>query len=99
VEWGPGIFGAEAAARHYFGVSAGDLTMNQAAALAGTLPHPLTSNPAQNPGQMRWRQDLILDRLFPEREPPPALPLPDTGRVDTTASDGRMSPRPDPPTP
>jgi monofunctional biosynthetic peptidoglycan transglycosylase len=80
VEWGPGIFGAEAAAQQYFGVSAGELTMNQAAAMAGTLPHPLTSNPARNPGQMRWRQDLILDRLFPEREPPPELPQPDTAR-------------------
>jgi monofunctional glycosyltransferase len=42
---GPGIFGAEAAARHYFGRSAADLTADQAAALAATLPHPLTSNP------------------------------------------------------
>ncbi|UCC25875.1 MAG: transglycosylase domain-containing protein [Gemmatimonadales bacterium] len=83
VEWGPGIFGAEAAAQRYFGTSARELTIAQAAALAGTLPHPLTSNPAHNPGQMRWRQEMILDRLVPGREPPPEVPQPDTARVDS----------------
>lgn len=36
-EWGPGVFGAEAAARTYFGKAAGALTLAEAAALAGTL--------------------------------------------------------------
>lgn len=63
VEWGPGIFGAEAAAQHYFGRSAADLNADQAAALAATLPHPLTSNPKQRPGRMQWRKDLILRRM------------------------------------
>jgi monofunctional biosynthetic peptidoglycan transglycosylase len=62
-EWGPGIFGAEAAAQVYFGRSASTLTLEEAAALAGTLPHPLTSNPLRAPAQMRWRQNLILDRI------------------------------------
>lgn len=87
VEWGPGIFGAEVAARHYFGTSARTLTLYQAAALAGTLPHPLTSNPARDPGRMRWRQQLILDRLLPDPEPPPPLPTPDPGRVDSMTAD------------
>ncbi|MEQ1855517.1 MAG: biosynthetic peptidoglycan transglycosylase, partial [Longimicrobiales bacterium] len=72
VEWGPGIFGAEAAARTYFGKPASALTLWEAAALAGTLPHPLTSNPSLNPRQMSWRQGLILDRLDPSRGLPPA---------------------------
>jgi monofunctional biosynthetic peptidoglycan transglycosylase len=77
-EWGPGVFGAEAAARTYFGRSASSLTLPEAAALAGTLPHPLTSNPSHNPGRMRWRQNLILDRLDPSRGlPPPPGPLPE----------------------
>jgi monofunctional biosynthetic peptidoglycan transglycosylase len=77
-EWGPGMFGAEAAARTYFGKSASALSLSEAAALAGTLPHPLTSNPATNPGRMRWRQNLILDRLDPSRGLPPTPgPLPD----------------------
>lgn len=45
VEFGPGIFGAEAAARHYFGVSAAALTTHQAALLAATLPNPANRNP------------------------------------------------------
>ena len=46
VELGPGTFGAEAAARHYFGVSADRLTRHQAASLAAILPAPLRRHPA-----------------------------------------------------
>ena len=63
VELGPGIFGVEAAAQEYFGTSARDLSRYQAASLAGTLPHPLTSNPAHRPSRMAWRRDRILDRM------------------------------------
>jgi monofunctional glycosyltransferase len=78
VEWGPGIFGAEAAARHYFGHSAATLSLDEAATLAATLPHPLTSNPAYRPSRMLWRKDLILARLDPRSGLPDApLPLPE----------------------
>ena len=40
VEWGEGVFGAEAAARHYFGASAAGLSPEQAARLAAMLPRP-----------------------------------------------------------
>ena len=40
VEWGEGVFGAEAAARYYFGVSAAQLSSEQAARLAAFLPNP-----------------------------------------------------------
>jgi monofunctional biosynthetic peptidoglycan transglycosylase len=40
IEWGNGVFGAEAAARHYFGVSASQLSAGQAAQLAVMLPNP-----------------------------------------------------------
>jgi len=40
VEWGDGIFGAEAAARHYYGMSAGQIGPEQAARLAAFLPNP-----------------------------------------------------------
>jgi monofunctional biosynthetic peptidoglycan transglycosylase len=77
-EWGPGIFGVEAAAQTYFGRSAADLGLVEAAALAATLPQPLTSNPAHNPARMRWRQNLILDRIDPARGLPPVPgPLPE----------------------
>lgn len=65
-EWGPGVFGAEAAAQHYFNRSAESLTREQAAALAATLPHPLTSNPKTRPGRMAWRKQLILTRMTGE---------------------------------
>jgi monofunctional biosynthetic peptidoglycan transglycosylase len=72
VEWGPGLFGAEAAARAYFGVSASDLDPAQAAMLAATLPQPLTANPARNPERLRWRAGLILRRMGVATAPPEA---------------------------
>lgn len=45
VEWGEGIFGIEAASRHYFGVSAKQLTKEQASLLAAILPNPRKWNP------------------------------------------------------
>ncbi len=49
-EWGPGVFGAEAASRHHFGKSAVRLTPREAALLAVALPNPL-ERVAGNPGQ------------------------------------------------
>ena len=49
VEWGPGIFGAEAAARHYFNRDAKSLTPGQSALLAAALPNPSARDPA-HPG-------------------------------------------------
>ena len=45
VEFGPGIYGAEAAARHYFGKSVRSLTERQAAELAASLPRPKSWHP------------------------------------------------------
>jgi monofunctional glycosyltransferase len=53
-EWGPNIYGAEAAAQHYFGRPAKELSARQAALLAATLPSPATRNPARpGPGMER----------------------------------------------
>ncbi len=46
-EWGPGIYGIEAAARHHFGVSAKNLSRRQATLLAVALPNPAIRNPAK----------------------------------------------------
>jgi len=82
-EWGPGIWGADAASRQYFGVPASQLTETQAAELAATLPHPLTSNPAFAPARMLARRDLILARYHgvpvyipPEEEPDSLFAIP-----------------------
>lgn len=45
IEFGPGLYGAEAAAQHYFKVSAADLSPAQAAQLASVLPSPLNWRP------------------------------------------------------
>jgi membrane peptidoglycan carboxypeptidase len=62
-EFGPNIWGAEAASQFYFDRAASRLTPAQAASLAGSLPFPLSSNPAYRTGRMRWRRDLILRRM------------------------------------
>jgi monofunctional biosynthetic peptidoglycan transglycosylase len=62
-EWGNGIYGAEAAARHYFGKSARYLTKEEAAWLAAILPRPRfydRNRGAENP---HVRADIISDRL------------------------------------
>jgi len=59
-EWGDGIFGAEAAARHYFRTSAADLTPRQSALLAAALPNPFTRNPAR-PNRAMHRVALVIE--------------------------------------
>lgn len=51
IEWGDGIFGAEAASRHYFGKPASDLTAEDATRLAAVLPNPRRYNPV---GEQRY---------------------------------------------
>jgi monofunctional glycosyltransferase len=62
VELGPGVWGVPAASQRYFGVAPGALSEDQAAALAATLPFPLSSNPAYRSSRMLHRRDLILAR-------------------------------------
>lgn len=52
-QWGPTLFGVEAAAQHYFKRSARDLTASQAALLAVTLPNPIARNPDRPSATMR----------------------------------------------
>lgn len=60
-EWGPGIFGAEAAARFWFGRPALRLTHRQAALLAAVLPNPRRWSPA-TPGPYVARRAAAIDR-------------------------------------
>src|SRR6266513_772971 len=93
-EWGPGVWGADAASRAYFGVPPSQLDETQAAALAATLPHPRTSTPTLHPERMVARRDLILARYYgvdvyipPAEETDslavPAIPLPPVDSVST----------------
>ena len=60
-EMGEGVFGAEAAARHWFGVSAAELTDLQAARLAAILPSPKRRDPASPGAFVRRRAEAIMD--------------------------------------
>jgi monofunctional glycosyltransferase len=61
IEWGDGIYGAEAAAQTYFHKPASQLTANEAAFLSGMIPSPLNIfNPQKNPKKLARRQKIIL---------------------------------------
>ncbi|MBI3490618.1 MAG: monofunctional biosynthetic peptidoglycan transglycosylase [Acidobacteria bacterium] len=64
IEWGDGIYGAEAAARAYFGKPASDLDPGDAALLAGAIANPRLLNPAKPTSRLRRRQQLILKRML-----------------------------------
>jgi monofunctional biosynthetic peptidoglycan transglycosylase len=63
IEWGDGIFGAEAAARIYFHEPAESLGASQAALLAGSIVNPRWLNPARPSARLLRRQQLILRRM------------------------------------
>lgn len=63
IEWGDGIWGAEAAARAHFGVSAAALTPAQAAMLAGAIINPRVYSPSRPNARLLRRQALILRRM------------------------------------
>ena len=76
-EMGDGVWGVEAASQRYYRKSARRLSDNQAAALAATLPFPLSSNPGVPAG--------------PDAAAAGAHPAADAGRADRGAADCRKS--------
>jgi monofunctional glycosyltransferase len=63
VEWGEGVFGVQAAARHYFGVDAAKLMAPQAARLAVLLPAPKRLEKSPNSAAVQGRAAIILARM------------------------------------
>ncbi len=63
-EWAPGVYGAEAAARHHFKTSAKNLTRQQAAQLAAILPRPLHWSAAKPGPYVRQRSNQINRRTY-----------------------------------
>ena len=59
VEWGPGVYGAEAAAQYHYGITASRVSREQAARLAAVLPSPLRWKPAH----MNDYSAEILERM------------------------------------
>jgi len=82
IEWGDGIYGAEAAARTYFRKSSADLTAQEAALLAAAIPNPRLLNPASPSARLRSRQQLVMQRMGAVTPPPvaagPPIPPPPT---------------------
>ena len=90
VEWGKGVYGAEAAAQAYFHKHACDLTAEEAAAMAAVLPNPRRWNPAAPGPYVERNSRRIMDRMrasgflpdepvilqiVPAENPPSAVPV------------------------
>lgn len=63
IEWGDGVFGAEAAARHYYGVAAAQLSAEQAARLAAMVPSPRFYDRNRNAPGLARKAQVILARM------------------------------------
>jgi monofunctional biosynthetic peptidoglycan transglycosylase len=72
IEWGEGIYGAEAAARTYFGKPAARLDAAEAALLAAAIANPRVMNPGRPTARLRRRQQMVLRRMGAV-EPPPVV--------------------------
>jgi monofunctional biosynthetic peptidoglycan transglycosylase len=73
IEWGDGVYGAEAAARTYFGKSAAEVGPQEAALLAAAIVNPRLLNPGHPTARLRRRQQMIARRMGAVT-PPPAVP-------------------------
>jgi monofunctional biosynthetic peptidoglycan transglycosylase len=100
IEWGDGIYGAEAASRRYFGVPASALSAELAALLAGAIVNPRLLTPGSPTRRLIGRQRLILRRMgrgaAPSSSTPPAeatTPPPDSV---APSAPGSASPAPPP---
>ncbi len=63
IEWGNGIFGAEAAAKHYYGIDAANLSAFQAARLAAMVPNPRYYDAHRNAGWLSKKTGILLGRM------------------------------------
>jgi monofunctional biosynthetic peptidoglycan transglycosylase len=63
IEFGPRVFGVQAAARHWFGKDAGELTLEEMVRLAAIIPRPLRTDPRTNDGWMKFKGRWIADTL------------------------------------
>lgn len=63
IEFGPGIFGVQAASRYYFKKNVSSLNLEQIVRLAAVIPRPLSVNPKSNSNWLKWRSRWILGKL------------------------------------
>jgi monofunctional biosynthetic peptidoglycan transglycosylase len=83
IEWGDGIWGAEAAARRYFHKPAADLAAPEAALLAAAISNPHLMDPGHPSARLRRRQQMIMRRMGAVTPPPVvAEPIPELPALD-----------------
>ena len=63
IEWGKGIFGVGAASKYYFGKTPDKLNLVEIVRLVSVIPKPLKVTPLSNSRYLKWRANLLLDRL------------------------------------
>ena len=101
IEWGNGIYGAEAAARTYFRKPASALTAEESARLAAAIINPRVLNPGRPTARLRTRQQMILRRMGAVT-PPPVIdavpPLPEPAAAPTEGVPAVLPGRTLPPT-
>jgi monofunctional glycosyltransferase len=83
IEWGDGIYGAEAAARRYYGKPASQLGIEEAALLAGAIINPRVLNPARPTRRLVQRQQVVMRLMGAPRQP---AVTPATGDPDVPAA-------------
>jgi len=88
IEWGDGVWGAEAAARTYFGTSAAAVDPDQAALLAGAIINPRVYSPAHPNVRLLRRQRIIRSRMGDYAPPPATPPAPKAPVVPDTPEPG-----------
>ena len=64
IEWGPGVFGADAAARTYFGKPAAALTLEESLRMAAVIPSPLRHRPDSNSRYVTRRKEIVRRRMM-----------------------------------
>jgi monofunctional biosynthetic peptidoglycan transglycosylase len=84
IEWGDGIWGAEAAARTYFGIPASAVGPDQAALMAGAIVNPRVLNIARPNARLRGRQRIIRARMG-NITPPPVIARPAPAEISVPA--------------
>ncbi|MDQ3420406.1 MAG: monofunctional biosynthetic peptidoglycan transglycosylase [Acidobacteriota bacterium] len=84
IEWGNGIYGAEAAARTYFGKPAARLNSSESALLAAAIANPRLMNPGSPTARLLRRQQMVMRRMGAV-EPPPVLATTPADPVDADA--------------
>ena len=86
IEWGDGVWGAEAAARRYFHKPASALDASESALLAAAIANPHIMDPGHPTARLRRRQQMIMRRMGAVT-PPPVIAepvLPTTAQPDTS---------------